>query len=623
MSGLDEHHREYWFLADKDAVGDAMLQHVNYLITNQRDTINRHIEQHRLYSNREAGQLCRQSYNIEDPLLLKKNLIKSGVDTLVSNFAGTDVKLKAITNRGDWSAKKKASLLNQFTQGQFSNNKIHRKKRPITRFTYMFGKGFLHVYPCNGDIKAEVVYSPQMIYDESEFEGGGKPKQLYRVRDVSRFDLASKYPEHEDKIRDATRWDAEFYSQHHDANDEHDRITMLEGWRLPTDEYDAEEKTGQAGRYCMALTSGALIDEPWEDEDFPFAVLTFHDDDNAGAWPPSLVDDMEAMQIWMNQLLEKAYRQLDSSSWKVFVDAGAGVVEERLTNEDGTIIKVNSGERPPTTLELGSVDPAIMGVVQWLDQNSLAQVGISQLASEGKKPAGLDSGAALREYSDLGAKRLLELGKNIEDWYLDVGKRHIDLARRIAKGEDAGDYEIMATAKDGLRSIKWSEIGLESDQYKIEVFPVNFLSETPASKKQEIFELMQLGLIDKAHAVALLDMPDIDGYMARTNAPYEIIEKQIELMYDGTAVTPDAFTNAQLAGPMIQQARIQAQIDKAPEEIIALFDGYLSNLQNMIQQAQQAMQMQQQAQAQTQQPAVPQVGPPQVQTAPPPAQKII
>jgi hypothetical protein len=93
-------------------------------------------------------------------------------------------------------------------------------------------------------------------------------------------------------------------------------------------------------------------------------------------------------------------------------------------------------------------------VMQWLLElyrKAYELVGISAMAAQAIKPAGLDSKPALRAYDDIQDSRFTRFGKRYETWHREVAEDWIELGREaheeITKGGDKKGFVVKNAAK--------------------------------------------------------------------------------------------------------------------------------------------------------------------------------
>lgn len=208
--------------------------------------------------------------------------------------------------------------------------------------------------------------------------------------------------------------------------------------------------------------------------------------------------------------------------------------------------------------------------------------GISQLSATSLKPAGLESGVALREYSDIETERFVIVGQAYESAFLEIARQMIDLAKDAS--EQGKTYEVISYGDKEIEKIKWSDINLREDQYRMKVYPASLLPTTPAARLQTVIEMSQAGLIDKAETRSLLDFPDIEQYNKLATAPLDEAEMLVEeILEKGKYHPPEPFSNLQLHLQFFQRAYIEAKINGAPEDRLDLMRRYMQECFKLLQ----------------------------------------
>ena len=223
-------------------------------------------------------------------------------------------------------------------------------------------------------------------------------------------------------------------------------------------------------------------------------------------------------------------------------------------------------------------------------------VGVSQLSASARKPSGIESGRALREFSDIESERFLAFGRAYEKMYLDAAKQMVNIARDIAN-EGKSDFSITAFSKDNLESIEWGDINLAEDQYVMQIYPTALLPVTPAARLQTVEEMMRSGLLSREDGLALLDFPDIESVQSLENAAVEEIDMIIETIIEkGVYIAPEPFSNLALSMKKMNQAYIRARLDGVDEDRLGLMRRFVADSSSLMNEAMQAQQQQMMAQ---------------------------
>lgn len=471
---------------------------------------------------------------------LTYNIVQSCVDTVTAKIAKNKPKPLFLTSGGDYRMQRKAKKLNQFMDGVFFENKVHSELSPTAfRDCAVLGDGIVHVYDWYGQVKIERVMASEIVVDE--IEGiYGYPRQLYRCKNVDREVLIKLFPNDEDYIRNAKAAVVENNTIPHIS----DQITVCEAWHLPSAP-DAKD-----GKTVIVITGKTLKEKPWKHDVFPFAKMPWCKR-LYGYWSQGGVEQIQNIQLEVNKLLWVIQRSMHlMGSFKILVANGSKVVSEHLNNDIGVII--NYAGTPPQYITPPIIQPELYAHLATLKQAAYEQFGISQLSASSKKPDGLDSGKALREYNDIESERFMIVGQQYEKFHLDITKLCVLTARQIY--EDHGKLVARVPGTKFLETINWKEIDLKDDQYVMQVFPISSLPSDPAGRLQTIQEYAQAGYLDPRTARKLADFPDLQQVESLANAVEERILCILdEIVDEGKYTPPDPMMDLQLAKQLVVQ----------------------------------------------------------------------
>jgi hypothetical protein len=187
--------------------------------------------------------------------------------------------------------------------------------------------------------------------------------------------------------------------------------------------------------------------------------------------------------------------------------------------------------------------------------------GVSRLAATSKKPGGLNSGVALREYRDQTTQRFSVQEQAYERFILDA----IWLALDCAKDLGNKAPEVIRRSKLGPKKIKWSQVDMQ--ELRVQLVAASDLAKTPAGRAQLALEWAQAGVISLDEFRYLSDHLDTDAMMSLYTASYEDIGETIEDVLDGKQVVPEPYQNLQMGLYMFQQSYNRLRHD-APEETL-------------------------------------------------------
>lgn len=229
---------------------------------------------------------------------------------------------------------------------------------------------------------------------------------------------------------------------------------------------------------------------------------------------------------------------------RVFVEDGSKVVKAHLNNQIGAIVTYR-GTKPQ--YEVAPSMPAdVYAQLQRLIDYAYQQSGISALAASSKKPAGLDSGAALREYDDIQSDRFATLNKRYDNLFIDLADLIVDKAADIASRD--GKYQTVYPNRNGTKEIDLPAAkDLTKNPFIIQCFNASALPRDPAGRLQKVTEMIQAGMVTLSEGRRLLDYPDLEQNEKLANSGEErILQYLDEIVENGKYTPPDPFMDLPL-----------------------------------------------------------------------------
>lgn len=560
-----------WWKEKKEKVHDAVFEHIKYLDNNQGYRRIDNLRNMRLYGNLKilglgAGMYNRTESDDQRKNRVTLNIVQSMCDTITNKVAKNKVRIQFLTDGGSWTAQQKAKKLTKFIEGQFFASKIYTVSPYVFLDCTVFDIGALKIYEADGKVCAERVFPDEIRVDEAEGVYG-EPLQMHQEKDIPREVLLKMFPKFKEKIEAA-----ETTKQPYLGNYRADLVHVVESWKRKTSSNDM-------GKHAISIDNCTLLSEDYAEEYFPFAFLKWAPR-LRGFYGQSLAERLTGKQLEINKILRTIQvAQHLVSVPKVLIDVSSDIVSAHINNQVGGIVKYRGLK--PDYITPNAVNSELYNHLNFLIQSSYEEAGISQLAAQSKKPAGLDSGKALREFSDIETERFVLTGQEWENFHLEVARQMIRCVKKI--WERDGEFKVKLKGKRFLETIDWGEIDLEEDQYTMQCFPTSFLSQTPAGRLQDVTELYQAGFIDKENAMGLLDFPDLESFTTLATAQNEDMDKIIETMIDkGDFVAPEPYQNLQMGVKKMMSAYIRAKIDEVPEDRLELMRRWIEMANQML-----------------------------------------
>lgn len=597
---------DFWWKKDEESVGRASFECVKHLDETQAAKRNSYLHFLRLYSGRQVTALSGSDYAASSDAgsIIRLNVVKSCIDTAVAHIATNRSRPLYQTKGGNYEQRERARRLGKFMLGQFMALKRYIKGLQIFRDAAIFGTGIEKFYSVGGRICSERLRPDMLVYDQAE-AAGGSVRQLFEVRPVDRGVLTDLFPKMWKEIETA--------KQVRDDGTEpsiNEPVDVVESIHLPSGE-DAKD-----GRHTIAVGNATLLDETWERERFPYSIFNWSDPvigiDGIGA-----AEELASIQREVNYVAQKIQRLMTLATSFVWKEKGSGV--GKLTNKDFAQYEYTG--RPPIFQTVASVSSEYFSHLDRLYQRAFELMGISQLAAQATKPAGLDSGEALKVYNDIGTKRFQHVGQRWEQFHLDAAECIYDVAADIYA--DGDDLSVLVAGDHDVEEINFKDAYLEPGQYIMQPHPVSLLPDTPAGQVDTIVKLGQ-GIPAMAPYLPMLlnGIPDVQAVVDRMTAPIKIAEMQIgRILSDSEFEPPYESMDLQLTRDIATKSLLQAYVDGVPQDRCDLLRRYIAHVDEYLskKEAAQAQMMPQPMVAGMPQPGMPQMGARPTLAAPPPA----
>ncbi len=570
----------YWWKSKGDAIAKSIFAQLKRYDTEQAYISAGNYRNMRLYGNVEmytvrgfSGYRAEESTAMLNRVTL--NIVQSMVDTVVSKITKNRPKPTFLTEGGDWALQRKAQKLTQFIEGQYDQTGFYQLAPLAFLDAAIQGTGAIKIYREGKNICAEKVFIDELVTDDHE-SIYGKPRQLHQKKYIHKDVLLAKFPKKAFEIERLGSAEMSSY-----ASNTYDRarnmLLVTESWHLRS----SEESTD--GKHTICIDNCTLLEETWEHDYFPFVFFRYGIRP-LGFWGQGLSEQLTGLQLEINKILRTIQVSMHLVSIpKIYVEASSNIVSAHLNNKIGGIVKYVG--QPPTEGKLGSIPTELFAHLDRLYSRAYEIAGVSQLSANAQKPAGLDSGKALREYNDIESERFMSVGKRYEQGFLDAAPIYIDLIKEIAEEND-GNLQIKVKGDKFLKTLDWKEVSLDKDMYLMQCFPTSSLASDPSGRLQDVQELMAAGFIGKEDGMKLLDFPDLRQFYNFNNAGLEDIERAIENIIDkGDYETPEPYQNLNLGITKMQQAYLYYRSQNAPESRLELFRRWIEDASALLKKA--------------------------------------
>lgn len=558
-----------WWLQPEGDKSERVLSVVRSIRMNQEHIKLRDLLHASMYGNLPMtgfGLASARTSIVSDRLSL--NVVRNMVGAVTSKIAAKNKpKPTFLTEEGNYEQRTQAENLEKFVGGVFYESGVYNELNECFRDACVYGTGCLKVYDDGDKVTVERVIPWEIVVDDGE-SMYGKPRNLYQRKYYDRLVLrkmASRWLKNDPRldkvlqaIDDCPRNDDDTeYAYQTTA----DQVLVTEAWHLGED-----DKTG--GRHCIVIEGATLLDRGWNDP-FPFSFMRWSRA-IVGFFGVGLAEELRGIQREINKLLQQIQKghHLIAGHWLVMQGA---MLTQQINNDLAAIWKY-TGTKPEYQAP-SIIAPEVYQHLWQLYAKAFEIAGVSQLSATSQKPAGVESGVALRAYNDIQTERFLEVGQAYEEFVVEAARQVIRCAKKIG-----GGYRVRAVDKSSISFIKWSDIDLDEDSYVIRVYPTSLLPTTPAGKLQWAQDMIEAQVIPPEDVLDIVDFPDTEAYAKRKNAPRRIIERNIaHMLKTGEPVAPEPMDNHELALRLVNEAYAEARLDGVPDKKLQLLRDYMTN----------------------------------------------
>lgn len=587
-----------WWKEKKNDAHEMLFAECKYLVDQQRMRRSANIHFLRLYTNRAAASFS--PHALADGIdvngeRIRLNITKSAVDAATAQIGTNRPRPLYQTEGGDWGTVKKAEKRGKFVTGWFHIMKQYMMSLEVFRDGAMTGTGIEYVYAdvLGKRIRAERVLPDELLVDNQDARDGN-PKIMRRMKNVSREWLASQYKESNPrlfaKIMEATCLEVDASSVQTIA----DPVTLIEAWKLPSYP-DAGD-----GRRILAVSNATLVDAEWMREGFPFALFHWNTLP-MGFWGIGAVEELAPIQIEINYIAQKIQKLMTLATTMVWTEKGSNVGE--ITNQD--FARREFTGKPPIFQTTAAISAEYFHHMDRLYAKGYELVGISQLASSGRIPMGMESGEAMRTYNDIGSRRFQHTGQRWEQFHLDVGELICEAAKEL---EEAGiGCEVLAPGEKNVERLSFKDIDIPKDRYILRPHPVNIMPDTPSGKIETASKLAQIAPELGPDLLGMITgIPDLERAVQMANAPREMAEYLIaEILEYNRYTPPDPFLNLPLTRDIATRSLLRARVHQAPEGRLEMLRRFIADIDDLQAQGEQAAMQQQMQQQMAMQPPPP------------------
>ena len=557
-----------WWKEKDDSLYQHIVPVVNAITQHQSARSLDNLRYARLYANRDFDNFVLHSMSEYFGRKITFNVCKATIDTACAKIAKAKPRPLFLTTNGNYQQQRRAEKLTQYMDGMFDEIRMWDIGRSCFRDAGIFGTGITKFYKGNGRVCAERAFPDEIVIDELEARDGN-PRQLHQRKLAHREVLLDTFPKAADIIRKANP----FSDSRYKVKTSGDLVLIIESWHLPSGD------GAKDGKHSIVVDSGTIFAEQWDKKYFPFAFQRWNTP-VFGFFGEGLCSELVGIQLEINLILQRIKESQELVAIpRVYIENSSQIIADHLTDEIGGVVRYSGS--PPLFQTPTAQNREMYDYLEYLYNKAFLISGISQLSASSKKPAGLDSGVALREYQDIESERFAIVADNYQQYYLDSAKIIVDLSRDLA--EENSNLTVKVRGRDFIDTIKWKDVDLEDDVFIMSVFPTNLLPRSPEGQLQFTQELIQSGFIEKDEGLSLLNFPDLKGFFSLRTAAIDDIKFYLERMLEhGKYEPPEPFMDLRLALKMAQSSYLRSKVNGIPEARLELLRRFMDQCEQLL-----------------------------------------
>lgn len=577
MGNEDKTSSFWWRASVGEDIHDTILGYVEHLRDVNMNERNKDAVHGVLYHNDQvfsgpyASALRMLSSNGFSPV--KLNISKNIVDTLTAKIGKNHPSVKAATDGAEWSTRLKGRRLGKFINAKLDETEFRRIAPLIFRDCCIRGTGIVKVSGENGDLLPERIDKDDLLIDPIEARYG-KPRQMHQIYLMAREVVSDLFPNHLSAIMMAASAESENdftddYWVRAQANNTN-MIKIVESWHL-------ESGPGAGdGRHSICIEGATLLHEEWTRPRFPFAFIHWSAPDK-GFWGTGLIEELAPIQWEIDKTIQCIGESLHiGGKLKVFISRGSKIVKTQLNNKIGAIIEYSGS--PPQFSAPNPVSTQMFEYLRYLFDKGFEISGLSQLSAQSKLPARMgDSAPAIQTFYDIETERFSQQALAYRNFYLDIAEQFIDTAKELYANDE--EYSGSWVDKSLVEKIRWEDVDMEKDQFKLKLEALNLVPDTRAGKLSTLKELTEIGILPQQLLGTALQSPDLERVYATINAAHDNIQWVIEQLEDTDMdmPEPEPYQDLQLGINLVKAAYNENQATGAPEEVQERFQEWIQN----------------------------------------------
>ena len=542
----------------------------------------------RIWGGSDYLGLGRRELQETNPTRLRYNIPFSVIDTLLSTIGTMRPRVRFLTNDADWDLRRRARKAEHVIAGEFYRNRVAEKAPQVFTDCAVLGTGWAAHGRRGNAPHVERSLPFEWRFDPYE-AARAEPLTFWRIRAVDRMLLASRF-----RAIDLSRKNVpsdlhnfESLTHHHElCRDDIDQVTLIEAWRVALGKEQPGRYVALAGRELLE-SSKYLHSRP------PVSVMRWQDK-QGGYWGRGLVEILRPFQDSLNLIDHKIGKILHLASNVKIVTFGPSVNRESLNNEYVQVHEVpGPNDRPPVTISQNAVPTELFQQRAEIIRQAFEIVGVSEQRVAGKKPAGLTSGVAQREFNEIADQRQMPKAQRYEQLHVDIATGIVQTKNELADGghDEPVGVDVRKGRRMAFQQLRWKDARIDDQNYRVTPDPASSLPLQTSARMATLQEWYGAGLITRQQFLHLSNVPDLDAFSSFELAPYEhVLDLIDDIVEEGKHTVPEPTDDLELTIQLMSQAANKFRREGAPQERLDALSLHIELARQLVQVAQQAQQ---------------------------------
>ena len=498
------------------------------------------------------------------------NLCRSLPDTIVSHvtFQAPAIKIQTI-GAGDIT-QRAAQQAERFLAASMRDAAAQQAARGALRLATVMGTAWVRTWPDYDARRVRVrCYGPDRVLVDHRAAAHDEPTSQFFIDFVDQAELLAAHAGRSNAAKNA-REIIEAETPAYSVTGLRRMIPVIEAVRI----MDRETP----GRRVVCVRGGVLVDEHYTLRRHR-AVAIRYSPGLAGWYGESLVDQIISAQRSLNFAVYSIDSNMRHLSHAYIEDVNAEaqrMADADLPDEVIAPYRVIPAGGRVVTPPIAS--PQHFAWAEQLWRREHEQHGISQLSATATRPAGVESGEAMRVLHHSQSKRMSELETAYGELWVQMAQRHLDAGDELG----AGWQSVVQSGRSSSR-VAWDDLDSRPEDYTVTLHPASALSDDPAGRRDEIVGLMRSGLVDRTEARQLAGLADLARSADLAAAQRYGIERVFEGILAGDAVDPPSPMHDLAAAVRLGRAYwALAQRDGGEQDVVDEIERWTPAAQRML-----------------------------------------